>query len=339
MTLHAELVSGPIGPDTIRVPGDPAQLRTAVQGLRGLCRQVDQASHLLKQANAPDGERGRIVLALSRAAQRTGRSLDADSQQLEALADAIDHAADVLSSSIDGADDVKRRWKQARDTLRESVHGRKNAPPDLEALIHGIDSEVAESHLTQLKRQAGMTFLDGGGGRPREHAMLLEEGSPVDQAITAYRHAARGLVDEYADLVQKAKTADNPVDEKLPRHANVGISEVDNGNDDGPDHHNVSGPAAVRTIGDQLQEGARVLDQAENRLEDIRLAIRAGRMQPDDERVGSNDGFKRDWTDHFDKIRHTLNALRRAGDTAADRLRDADENGAADVRQALREDD
>ncbi|MFC5679001.1 hypothetical protein [Aeromicrobium endophyticum] len=338
MTLHAELVSGPIGPDTIRVPGDPAQLRNAVQGLRGLSRQVDQASHLLKQANPPDGERGRIVLALSRAAQRTGRTLDADSQQLDALADAIDHAADVLSSSIDGAEDVKRRWKQARDTLRDSVHGHKNAPPNIEALIHGIDSEAAESHLTQLKRQAGMTFLDGGAGQPREHAMLLEEGSPVDQAITAYRHAARGLVDEYAELVQKAKTADNPVDEKLPRHANVSISEVDT-HDDGPDHHNVSGPGAVRSIGDQLQEGTRVLDQAENRLEDVRLAIRAGRMQPDDERVGSNDGFKRDWTDHFDKLRHTLNALRRAGDVAADRLRDADENGAADVRQALRDDD
>lgn len=335
MTLHAELVSGPIGPDTIGVPGDPAQLRNAVQGLRGLCRQLDQASQLLKQANPPDGDRGRVVLALSRAAQRTGRGLDADSQQLDALADAIDHAADVLSSSIDGTDDVKRRWRQARDTLRDSLHGRKNAPPNIEALIHSIDSEVADSHLTQLKRQAGMTFLDGG---PREHAMLVEDGSPVDQAITAYRHAARGLIDEYADLVQKAKTADNPVDEKLPRHANVTLSEVD-GQDDGPDHHTISGPGAVRTIGDQLQEGARVLDQAENRLEDIRLAIRAGRMLPDDERVGSNDGFKRDWTDHFDKVRHTLNALRRAGDAAADRLRDADENGAADVRQALRDDD
>ncbi|MCW2840438.1 MAG: hypothetical protein JWR55_1921 [Aeromicrobium sp.] len=33
---------------------------------------------MLKQANPPDGERGRIVLALSRAGQRTGRTLDAD---------------------------------------------------------------------------------------------------------------------------------------------------------------------------------------------------------------------------------------------------------------------
>lgn len=338
MTLHSELVSGPIGPDTIAIPGDPAQLRSAVQGLRGLCRQVDQAGHQLKQANPPDGDRGRIVLAMSRAAQRTGRGLDADSQQLGALADSLDHAADVLSASLDGVDDLRRRWRQARDTLRDSLHGRKNAPPDIEALIHHIDSDVAASHMTQLKRQAGLTFLDGGGGPAREHAMLLEEGSPVDQAITAYRHAARGLVDEYAELVQKAKTADNQVDEKLPRHANVALVETD-AHDDGPDHHNVSRPAAVQSIGDQLQEGARLLDQAEQRLEDIRLAIRAGRMQPDDERVGSNDGFKRDWSDHFDKIRHTLNALRRAGDTAADRLRDADENGASDIRQALRDDD
>jgi len=336
MTVHAELVSGPIGPDTIRIPGEPAQLRSAVQGLRALCRQVDQGSHQLKQANPPDGERGRIVLALSRAAQRTGRTLDADSQQLDALADSIDHAADVLTSSLDGVDDVRRRWRQARDTLRDAVQGRKNAPPNMEALIHDIDSDVASTHLTQLKRQAGLTFLEGGAGPGGPHAMLLEDGSPVEQAITAYRHAVRGLVDEYSELVQKAKTADNQVDEKLPRHAGSTMTETDS-NDDGPDHHNVSGPGAVRSIGDQLQEAARVLDQAEGKLEDIRLAIRAGRMQPDDERVGSNDGFKRDWSDHFDTIRHMLNALRRAGDMAADRLRDADENGAADVRQALRD--
>jgi hypothetical protein len=334
MTLHAEFVAGPIGPDTIRIPGQPAQLRSAVQGLRGLCRQVDQASDQLKQANPPDGERGRIVLALSHAAQRTGRTLDADSQQLEALADAIDHAADVLTHSQDGVDDLSRRWRQARDAFRDALHGHKNAPANVEALIHHIDSDAAGAHLTQLKRQAGVTFADGSGGAHAQ-AMLLEDGSAVEQAITAYRHTVRGLVDEYADLVQKAKTADNQVDEKLPRHTNAAFEEAES-HDDSSAQHTISGPAAVRAVGDAIHEGARTLDQAEHRLEDIRLAIRAGRMLPDDERVGSNDGFKRDWTDHFDQVRHMLNAARRAGDLAADRLRDADDHGAADVRQALR---
>src|SRR5690348_17992309 len=54
----------------------------------------------------------------------------------------------------------------------------------------------------------------------------LFRSSAVEQAITAYRHTARGLVDEYAELVQKAKTADDQVDEKLPRHSNVAFEEA-----------------------------------------------------------------------------------------------------------------
>ncbi|MEJ7633410.1 hypothetical protein [Aeromicrobium sp.] len=338
MTMHATLVSGPIGPDTIDIPGEPTQLRNAVQGLRGLCRQIEQASNQLKQANPSDSDRGRIVLALSGAAQRTGRVLDADSQQLDSLADAIDHAADVLTSSQGGVDDLRRRWRSSRDAFRDALHGHKNAPDNVEALIHRIDSDASESHEGQFKQQAGLTFANVGGGGARPDAMLLEEDGAVDQAITAYRHDVRSIVDEFAELMQKTKNADNQLDEKLPRHSSAALSEVEHDGGSGPDHHTISGPGAVRSIGEELGQGAHTIEQASQRLEDIRLAIRAGRMLPDDDRVGSNDGFKRDWTEHFDKLKHSLTAARRAADGAADRLRDADENGAADVRQALRDD-
>ena len=86
-----------------------------------------------------------------------------------------------------------------------------------------------------------------------------------------------------------------------------------------------------------MQDAAQTLGRAADRLEDVRLAIRSGRMLPEDERVGSNDGFKRDWTEHFDALREGLNATRRAADAAAERLRQIDLDSAADIRQALRD--
>lgn len=336
MTLQATLIAGPIGPDTIDIPGHPAQLRNAVQGLRELCRQVESASHQLKQANPPEGMRGRTVLALSRAGQRTARLLDADVQQLEGLADAVDQAADTLTSAQGGVDDLRRRWRQARQSFRDALHGAKNAPDNIEALIHRIDSNAAESHEQQFKRQAGLTFAHGGGGGKGAEAMLVEDGGVVDQAIAAYRHDVRAIVDEFSELMQKAKNSDNQLDERLPRQANVAFAEADH-DADGPDHHNISAPGAVRSLAEELEQAAHSIEQASHRLEDIRLAMRAGRMLPEDERIGSNDGFKRDWTEHFDTVRHGLGATRRAATAAADRLREVDEEGAADIRQALRD--
>ena len=86
-----------------------------------------------------------------------------------------------------------------------------------------------------------------------------------------------------------------------------------------------------------MQEAAQTLQRAVDQLEDVRLAVRAGRMLPDDERTGSNDGFKRDWTEHLDGVRESLQAGRRAADAAVERLRQIDADGAGDIRQALRD--
>ncbi|WP_156464604.1 hypothetical protein [Aeromicrobium sp. Root495] len=340
MTMHATAwATGPIGPETIALPGETQQLRNAVQGIRGLCRQVEQAANQLKQANPPEGQNGKAVTALSRAAQRTGRQLEADSQQLERLGDAIDHASDVLGNAQQGVDDLKRRWRDARETFRDALHGAKNAPKDVGALIHSVDADVSDGHGAQFKRQAGLQFTSVGQGQA--HAMLVQDGSKIEHAITAYRHAARSIVDEYSDLMQKVKNADEKLAEKLPRqrdHATAEAQEMNGHEGGGNDHQGISAPAGIRSVAEEIHAAAQTIDQAAHRLEDIRLAIRAGRMLPEDERVGSNDGFKRDWDEHFDKVRHQLNGARRAADHVADRLRDADENGAADIRQALRDD-
>ncbi len=341
MTMHAEVLSRPIGPDTIEIPGHPQQLKNAVQGLKGLCRQLEQAANQLKQADPPEGGRGKAALAISRAAQRTGHLLEADSQQLEELGDAIEHNAETLTTAQTAVEDLRRRWRHARDTFRDTVHGHKDAPDHPEQLMHRIDANAAEAHETQFRRQAGLVFMDPSGGGAKQ-ASFLEMGGPVDQAITAYRHEVRAIVDEYADLMQKVKNTDNQLDERLPRRAGSFISAQEAGLDPdgghGHDQHGVSTPAGVRSIGEEIQQAAHTIEQATHRLEDIRLSIRAGRMLPEDDRVGSNDGFKRDWTEHLDKVRHSLRAVHRAGDAVADRLRDADESGAADIRQALRDD-
>ncbi|MCD9197570.1 Mce/MlaD family protein [Aeromicrobium wangtongii] len=334
MPLHAVLVSGPIGPDTIDLPGEPARLREAVQGLRDLTRQLGQVSEQLQQANPPQGSRGRTVLALSRGAQRAGTALEADARQLGELADSIEAAADALAQGQDGLDGLRQRWRAARQGLRQALQDAKGGPHDPGALIRRIDAHTAEPHDAQFRRQAGLSFTDGGGGAQAE-AMLLEQGGALQQAIGEYRREVRGIVDEYADLMQKAKNADNDVDRRLPRRAEASLGAV-RGDGSGEPSPEISSPEAVQSLGEQLLDAAKALGQAADRLEDIRLAIRAGRMLPEEERVGSNNGFKRDWTEHLESVRESLTAGRRAADTAADRLRQADDDSAADIRQALR---
>lgn len=336
MTMHAEMISRPIGPDTIEIPGHPDQLKSAVQGLQGLSRQLEHAAQQLKGANPPDGGRGRAALALSRAAQRTGNVLDADIQQLEDLTQSIDNAADAITRGQASVDDLRRRWRQARETFRDTVQGAKHAPDHPEALMHRIDANLAEAHATQFKRQAGLTFMDPGTGGAK-HVDFEQVGGVVDQAITAYRQEVRSVVDEYADVMQKVKNADNQLDEKLPRRS-VAIATMTGDGDGSEEQHGMSTPGGVRSVAREIEQAAHVIERATHRLEDVRLSIRAGRMLPDGERVGSNDGFKRDWTEHLDGVRHSLQAACRAGDAVADRLRDVDQNGAADIRQALRDD-
>lgn len=337
MTTHASLVSGPIGPDTIGLPGEPSRLRDAAQGLRDLGRQVEQTGQQLQQADPPQGAKGRAVVALSRGAQRIGSALEADARQLGGLADALDGAADALAQGQDGVDDLRQRWRQARETFRSTLDGAKDGPKDVGGLMHSIDAAAAEPHENQFRQQAGLSFLGGGGGGA--HAMLLEQGGRVQQAIADYRRDTRAVVDELAGLMQRASNADREVEERLPRRVETHLSAAPAGSGDGddPDHQEVSAPAAVQTVGDAVQEAAQNLRRAVDQLDDVRLAIRAGRMLPDDERVGSNDGFKRDWTEHLESLRESLQAGRRAADAAVERLRQIDAEGAGDIRQALRD--
>lgn len=337
MTTHATLVSGPIGPDTIGLPGEPSRLRDAAQALHDLGRQVEQTGQQLQQADPPQGARGRVVMALSRGAQRIGSALEADARQLGGLADALDGAADALAQGQDGVDDLRQRWRQARETFRSTLDSAKDGPKDVGALMHRIDADAAEPHEQQFRQQAGLTFLGGGGGGGAD-AMLLEQGGRVQQAIGDYRRDTRSIVDELAGLMQKAKNADREVEDRLPRRSDAQLSAVSAGGGEGddPDHQEVSAPGAVQTLGDAIQEAAQGLQRAIDQLEDVRLAIRAGRMLPDDERIGSNDGFKRDWTEHLDSLRESLQAGRRAADASVERLRQIDADGAGDIRQALR---
>ena len=338
MTTNATLVSGPIGPDTIGLPGEPSRLRDAAQGLHELARQVEQTGQQLQRADPPEGARGRTVLALSRGAQRIGSVLEADARQLGGLADAIDTAADALAQGQDGVDGLRQRWRQARETFRSTLDSAKDGPKDVGALMHRIDATASEPHENQFRQQAGLTFLDGGGGAAGADAMLLEQGGRVQQAIADYRRETRAVVDDLADLMQRAKNADREVEDRLPRRSEAHLSAAGPAGDgDDPGHADVSAPSAVQTVGEAVQDAAQTLQRAVDQLEDVRLAVRAGRMLPDDERTGSNDGFKRDWTEHLDGLRESLQAGRRAADTAVERLRQIDADGAGDIRQALRD--
>ena len=96
MALEAQLMVGPMGPDTIQIPGEPQRLRRAAEALRDMCQQLDDIGKQLRHADAPEDKRGRTVRSLSGVAGRAGRTLQADSETLQQLCDAVQHQADLL---------------------------------------------------------------------------------------------------------------------------------------------------------------------------------------------------------------------------------------------------
>jgi chromosome segregation ATPase len=370
MPVEAELMVGPIGPDTIQIPGEPHRLKRAAEGLRDLCQQLDDIGKQLRNADAPEDKRGRTVRSLSRVAGRTGQTLQADSEKLQQLCDAVQHQSELLADAQGNLDQLRSKWRQARQELRSAAeadqtrrqakqaasdeggghgkghgaahgggngNGHDDSPVNIAALIHSIDEDVADRHQQVIARLSGLHFGSGGGGGQTTASMLVD--GELDKAMTQYRHQVDQVLEELTESLRRVHRADEQMSEHLPRsdkavaHANV----MDT--DDSPNEHAnvISGPEDIRTVAHDVRQAAQSIDQAAGQLREIRLGIREGRMLPDDDRVGSSDGFQRTWTQHFDDLRQDLNHARKAGLEIADRLREIDDNGARDVHRSARD--
>lgn len=362
MALEAQLMVGAIAPDTIQIPGEPQRLRRAAESLRDLCQQLDDVGKQLRHADAPEDTRGSTVRSLSRVAGRTGQTLQADSDTLRQLCDAVQHQADLLSDAHGRLDELRATWRQARHDLRDAVQGDQNRrqaaqsddeangaggkastasakhdpePIDVSALIHDIDAEAAEKHGQAISRLSGIHF-SGDGGKQQSAAMLVD--GDLDRAMTTYRHQVDQVLDDLTESMRRVHRADEQMSEHLHR-SGTAVAQANAANlDESPTEQPqvISSPEDIRSVAQTVRQAAQSLDQAAGQLREIRLGIREGRMLPDDERIGSSDGFQRSWTEHFDELREDLNHARTAGIQIADRLREIDDNGARDVRRSGR---
>ena len=372
-------------PDTLEIPGDPERLRGGAEKLQDFITELTDVGKRLREADAPKESRGPTVRAMSRVAGTIGRVLEADAEQLSDVAELVRRQADRLTDAQGTVEEARRRWRQARQELRDQVddlneriaqaererneriereereereekarkegkgggHGggggggdreRRDPEPPTEAaqLIRAMDQQVLNHVDGPLRRLAGLEFTDRHGAV----AMAMAMDGKVDQIAERYRQTVQAIFDDLVEALRQVHRVDEQLVEPLPRRQKAFASVVQAPDQQAaPDLTRVSRPEDLTTVGEQLQECAQALNRADEQLPEIRLAIREGRMTPEDEQIGSMNGFQRTWKEHLDQVREDLNHARKAGDDIARELRELDERGAREVRRAFRQAD
>jgi len=359
-------------PDTLEVPGDPERLRRGADALDDLATEVTDIGRRLREADAPKETRGPTVQAMSRVAGMLGQVLEADAEQLTDLAELTRRQSERLADAQELVEESRRRWRQARQELRAQVddlnemaaraererqqererarerdrregkgggdHDREDRrdpepPTEAAALIRAMDQQVLDRFEGPLRRLAGLEFTE------RHGAIAMMMNGKVEQAAERYRQQVQSIIEELVESLRAVNRLDDQLVEQLPRQEKAIASAVKAPGQQAPaDTTRISLPDDITTVGEELQDCARALREAGERLPDIRVTIREGRMTPDDERQGSMGGFQRTWTQHFDEVREDLNHARKASADIARQLRELDERGAREVRRTFRGD-
>lgn len=351
-------------PDTIEVPGDPERLRTGADGLQDLVNELGDVAKRLRSADAPKESRGPTVRAVSRVAGMLGRVLEADGEQLSDVVELTRRQAERLTEAQEGVEEVRRRWRQARQDLRDEVDDlneraarahreqeqererrdkekgkdgprqeRRDPEPPTEAtvLLRAMDQQVLDQFDGPLRRLAGLEFTE------RHGAVAMMTNGQVDAAAERYRQRVHAAIEDLVESMRGVSRLDDQLLEALPRQEKAFASAVPDSNEQAtPDPTHVSRPEDIATVNEELQECGRTLQQLTERLPDVRLALREGRMTPDDERQGSMNGFQRTWGKHLEEVREDLQHARRASEDIARQLRELDERGAREVRRTFR---
>ena len=361
-------------PDALDIPGDPDRLRHGAEKLQDLVTELTDVGKRLREADAPQETRGPTVRAMSRVAGTLGQVLEADADQLSDLVEILRRQADRMTDAVGTLDETRRRWRQARQDLRDQVgdlneqaarehreaereraerrereraekdrkgggggadrdHERREPEPPTEAsdLIRMADQQVLNQVEGPLRRLAGLEFTDRHGSV----AIMLD--GKADQIAERYRQTVQAIFDELVESLRGVNRLDNQLVEQLPRQQKAIAGPVKSSDDSStPDPTRLSRPDDIASVGEELQECARALDTAAERLQEIRLAIREGRLTPEDERIGSMNGFERTWKEHLQEVREDLNHARKASAGIARELRELDERGAREVRRSFR---
>ena len=211
-------------------------------------------------------------------------------------------------------------------------HDDREIDPPTEAgqLIRAMDQQVLDQFEGPLRRLTGLEFTD------RHGAMAIMNGK-AEQAAERYRQSVHAAFEDLIEALRPVNRLDQQVIEQLPRHEKaIATAVVSGGQEATPDPMRLSRPDDIASVGEQIQDCARAIAQLGERLPEIRLSIREGRMTPEDERVGSMNGFQRTWKDHFEQIREDLAHARQTSSEIATQLRELDERGAREIRRTFR---
>ncbi|MCD9153243.1 hypothetical protein [Aeromicrobium duanguangcaii] len=212
-------------------------------------------------------------------------------------------------------------------------HDDREIEPPTEAgqIIRAMDQQVLDQFEGPLRRLTGLEFTD------RHGAMVMPANGKVEQAAERYRQSVDAAFEDLVEALRPVNRLDQQVIEQLPRHEKaIATAVVSGGQEATPDPMRLSRPDDIATVGEQIQDCARAIAQLGERLPEIRLSIREGRMTPEDERVGSMNGFQRTWKDHFEQIREDLAHACRTSSEIATQLRELDERGAREIRRTFR---
>uniref|UniRef100_UPI0028B1CCF1 hypothetical protein n=1 Tax=Aeromicrobium sp. TaxID=1871063 RepID=UPI0028B1CCF1 len=220
-----------------------------------------------------------------------------------------------------------------RDLDQDEPDDRRDVEPPTEAgqVIKAVDQQVLDQFEGSLRRLAGLEFTD------RHGAMAMMMNGKVEQAADRYRQSVRATIEDLVEALRQVNRVDNQLVEKLPRQEKSFLASATSPNGEAtPDPLRVSLPDDIASIGEELQECARALNESGQRVPEIRLSIREGRMTPEDDVQGSMSGFQRTWKQHLDDVREDLNHARKAASDIATQLRELDERGAREVRRTSR---
>ncbi len=190
-----------------------------------------------------------------------------------------------------------------------------------------VDEQQLQEYADLFARLLG-SHLPGGGGQAG--AMLLD--ARADQALSSYRQAVRGVLDEFAAMVQRVRQAERQVEERevFPR--------TERDDDEGGEAVMIAAGGLVsafpvlRELAKDLRTGAQALEHTGEAVTRIGQALRDGQLPDRSREHEPGEGFRQDWQQHFERRRARLRTVSEKVDDVLERFQRLDEECARAIR-------
>jgi hypothetical protein len=370
-SMAAERVAfaGTLGPETLRIPAEPTRLTQAAQQLRELADSLGSAGDELVGAEGRHQERdGSTTSTVLGVARWNGNRLRKDAALLHELAEVTDHEAQLLGDvQAHDLPSLRRRWDQARGDLLASTRGAADAAaqgqqgqqgqhaqhagggasqqgggghgaawepqhpapaPDAHAVMQHVDEQQVQEYADLFARVLGQQLPHGGGGGESIGTNL---DARTEQAVSSYRQSVRGILDEFASIVQRVQQAERQVDERAT------FPSADRDDDEGSAAVMVAGGLVstypvLRELSKDLRAGAQAHAHASESIVRISQSLRDGQLPDRSRPHEAGEGFRQEWQRHLDRRHLRLQTVSEKVDDVLDRFQRLDEECARAIR-------